>query len=150
MSITGFEPRISGVGSDRTTNWATTTRLIVYLNIIFNTFCALKQCNNLLTNITIDELFLCSPFCLEKAECRWMDGVPVTEPLDVIKKCRHWDSWPGYVRPMYRVIWDATGCVTRSGYFWKFLATKFLAKEAQMNVQLLGLFWKTSLLCKMH
>ena len=27
--MTGFEPRISGVGSDRSTNWATTTAQIV-------------------------------------------------------------------------------------------------------------------------
>ena len=26
--MTGFEPQISGIGSDRSTNWATTTALV--------------------------------------------------------------------------------------------------------------------------
>ena len=32
LPMTGFEPRTSGIGSDRSTNWATTTTLLYVLN----------------------------------------------------------------------------------------------------------------------
>ena len=38
--------------------------------------------------------------------------------------------------------------VTRLGDFLNFLTTKIQAKEAQMIVQLFGLFWTTSLYVK--
>ena len=31
--MTGFEPRTSGIGSDRSTNWATTTANYLYIDI---------------------------------------------------------------------------------------------------------------------
>ena len=37
--------------------------------------------------------------------------------------------------------------MTRLGDIWKFVATKFLAKEASYYLQRFGLFWKPSLLC---
>ena len=37
--------------------------------------------------------------------------------------------------------------MTRLGDIWKFVATKFLAKEAPYYLQRFGLFWKSSLLC---
>ena len=34
--MTGFEPRTSGIGSDRSTNWATTTALGFFFGIDFS------------------------------------------------------------------------------------------------------------------
>ena len=34
VPMTGFEPRTSGIGSDRSTNWATTTALVELLDIV--------------------------------------------------------------------------------------------------------------------
>ena len=39
-------------------------------------------------------------------------------------------------------IFDASSSVTRLGNFWKVLATKFIAKEAQMIYNFLGYFEK--------
>ena len=34
LSVSGFEPRISGIGSDRSAKWATTTALYIFFYLV--------------------------------------------------------------------------------------------------------------------
>ena len=50
--MTGFDPRTSGIGSDRSTNWATTTALIVDVFEISHKIFTLNRIDAAIVNLS--------------------------------------------------------------------------------------------------
>ena len=71
MPTTGFELQISGIRSDRSTNWATTTAPYVFLQSMLSSFSMLKLVNGCLL---VKCAQLHSVWCWRKEKEIWLEG----------------------------------------------------------------------------